>query len=77
MVVQKSDLPKINMGLIGGDLFFIKIINVMCKRWECKQMLTRGESFMVFSKIYWFFFFCNNLFSFKNYLHLKNLSHKL
>ena len=32
----KSDLPTVNMGLLGGYCFYIKKMDVLCKRWECK-----------------------------------------
>ena len=43
--VQKR-LATINMGLLVGQCFFIKKIDVLCKRWECKgcrQIFTRNE----------------------------------
>ena len=43
---HKSDLPTINMGLLGGHCFYIKKMDVLCKRWECKgckQIFTRNE----------------------------------
>ena len=33
---HKSGLPTINMGLLGGHCFYIKEMDVLCKRWECK-----------------------------------------
>ena len=35
-IQYKSDLPTVNMGLLGGHCFYIKKMNVLCKRWECK-----------------------------------------
>ena len=46
-IQHKSDLPTINMGLLGGHCFYIKEIDVLCKRWECKdcgQIFTRNEN---------------------------------
>ena len=43
----KSDLPKVNMGLFAGHCFYIKNIDVLCKRWKCKgckQIFTRNEN---------------------------------
>ena len=33
---HKNDLPTINMGLLGGYCFYMKEMDVFCKRWECK-----------------------------------------
>ena len=35
-IQQKSDLPTTNMGLLGGHCFYIKKMDVLCKRWESK-----------------------------------------
>ena len=35
-VQYKNDLPTINMGLLGSHCFYIKEMDVLCKRWECK-----------------------------------------
>ena len=46
-VQYKSDLPTINMGLLGGHCFYIKKMDVLCNRWECKgckQIFTRNEN---------------------------------
>ena len=46
-IQHKSDLPTINMGLLGGHCFYIKKTDVLCKRWECKgckQIFTRDEN---------------------------------
>ena len=35
------------MGLLGGNSFYIKKMDVLCKRWECKgcrQIFTRDEN---------------------------------
>ena len=32
----KNNLPTINMGLLGGCCFYIKKIDVIRNRWECK-----------------------------------------
>ena len=43
---HKNNLPTINMGLLGGHCFYIKEMDVLCKRWECKgcrQTFTRNE----------------------------------
>ena len=34
--LHKSSLLTINMGLLGGHCFYIKKMDVLCKRWECK-----------------------------------------
>ena len=31
---HKSNLPKINIELLGGHCFYIKKMDVLCKRWE-------------------------------------------
>ena len=46
-IQHKNELPTINMGLLGGDCFYIKKTNVLCKQWECKhcrQIFTRDEN---------------------------------
>ena len=46
-IQYKSDLPTVNMGLFGGHCFYIKKMDVLCKRWECKgckQIFTRNEN---------------------------------
>ena len=46
-IQHKNDLPTINMGLLGGHCFYIKKMDVFCKRWECKgckQIFTRDEN---------------------------------
>ena len=35
-IQYKSDLPTVNMALLGGHCFYIKKMDVLCKRWECK-----------------------------------------
>ena len=35
-IQHKNDLPTINMELLDGHCFYIKEIDVLCKRWECK-----------------------------------------
>ena len=43
----KNNLPTINMGLLGGHCFYIKKMDVLYKRWECKgcqQIFTRNDS---------------------------------
>ena len=45
-IQHKSDLPTINMGLLGGHCFYIKKVDVLSKRWECKgcrQIFMRNE----------------------------------
>ena len=45
-IQHKSYLPTINMGLLGGHCFYIKKMDVLCNRWECKgcrQIFTRNE----------------------------------
>ena len=52
-IQHKHDLPTINMRLLGGHSFYIKKIDVLCKRWECKgckQILTRNEDLTVLLK---------------------------
>ena len=36
-VQYKNGFLTINMGLLGGHCFYIKKMNVLCKRWECKR----------------------------------------
>ena len=46
-IQHKNDFPTINMGLLGGNSFYIKKMDVLCKRWECKgcrQIFTRDEN---------------------------------
>ena len=45
-VQYKSDLPTINMRLLGGHCFYIKKMDVLCNQWECmgcKQIFTRND----------------------------------
>ena len=45
-IQYKSDLATVNMGLFGGHCFYIKKMDVLCKRWECKgckQIFTRNK----------------------------------
>ena len=45
-IQHRNHLPTINMGLLGGHCFYIKKMDVLCKRWECKgckQIFTRNE----------------------------------
>ena len=35
-IQYKNDLPTVNIGLLGGHCFYIKKMDVLCKRWECK-----------------------------------------
>ena len=39
----QHDLLTINMGLLGGHCFYIKKIDVLCKRWECKGIYAKRE----------------------------------
>ena len=42
----QNDLPTINMGLLGGHCFYIKKMDVLCKRRKykvCRQIFTRNE----------------------------------
>ena len=44
---HKNNLPAINVGLLGAHCFYIKEMDVHCKRWECKgcrQIFTRKEN---------------------------------
>ena len=46
-VQYKSDLPTINMRLLGGHCFYIKKMDVLCNQWECKgrqQIFMRNEN---------------------------------
>ena len=46
-IEYKSDLPTVNLGLLGSHCFYIKKMDVLCKRRECKeckQMFTRNEN---------------------------------
>ena len=36
-IQYKSDLPTVNIRLLGGNCFYIKKMDVLCKRWECKK----------------------------------------
>ena len=43
---HKNNLPTINMELLGDHSFYIKKMDVLCKRWECKgcrQIFTRNN----------------------------------
>ena len=45
-IQYKNELPAINMGLLGGHCFYVKKMDVLCKRWECKvckQIFSRNE----------------------------------
>ena len=45
-IQYKINLPTINMGPLGGHYFYIKKMDVLCKRWECKgcrQIFTWNE----------------------------------
>ena len=35
-IQYKNDLPTINMGILGGHCFYIKKMDVLSGRWECK-----------------------------------------
>ena len=50
---HKNNLPTINMGLLRGHCFYIKKMNVLCRRWECKscrQIFTRNQDLTVHLK---------------------------
>ena len=50
---HKNNLPTINMGLLGGHCFYIKKMDVLCKRWEykgCSQLFMRNEDLTVHLK---------------------------
>ena len=52
-IQHKNNLPTRNMGLLGGHCFYIKKIDVLFKRWECKscrQIFTRNEDLTVHLK---------------------------
>ena len=45
-IQHNSDLLTIYMGLLGGHCFYIKKMDVLCGRWECKgcrQIFTRNK----------------------------------
>ena len=49
-IQYKSDLPTVNMGLLGGH---IKKMDVLCKQWKCKrckQMFRRNEDLIRYLK---------------------------
>ena len=57
-IQYKNDLPTVNIGLLGGHCFYIKKMDVLCKRWECKgckQIFTRDKDLTRHLKgeIYW------------------------
>ena len=35
-IQRKNGLPTVNKGLLGGHCLYIKKMDVLCKRWECK-----------------------------------------
>ena len=46
-IQHKSDLPIINMGFLRDHWFYMKEMDVLCRRWECKgcrQIFTRSEN---------------------------------
>ena len=46
-IQHKNDLPTINMRLLEGHCFYIREMDVLCKRWECKSyrlIFTRDEN---------------------------------
>ena len=46
-IQYKSDVPTVNMGLLGGHCFYIKEMDVLSKQSECKgcrQIFTRGKN---------------------------------
>ena len=46
-IQHKNNLPTISMGLSGGQCFYIEEMDVLCKRWECKdcrQIFTQNEN---------------------------------
>ena len=45
-IQHKNGLPTVNMGILGGHCFYIKKMDVLCKRWKykgCRQIFTRNE----------------------------------
>ena len=45
-IQYKNDFPTMNMVLLGGHCVYIKKMDVLCGRWECKgcrQIFTRNE----------------------------------
>ena len=52
-IQHKNDLPTIKMGLLGDHCFYIKKMDVLCGRWECKgcrQIFTRNEDLIRYLK---------------------------
>ena len=46
-IQHRIDLPRIKIGLLRGHCFYIKKMDVLCNRWECKgcrQIFTRNEN---------------------------------
>ena len=46
-IQYKKDLPTVQIGLLDGHCFYIKDLNVLCKKWECKackQIFTYSEN---------------------------------
>ena len=46
-IQYKNDLPTKSIGLLGGHCFYIKKMDVLCNRWECKgcrQIFTRNKN---------------------------------
>ena len=46
-IQDENDLPTINMRLLGGHCFYIKEMDVLCKRWECtgcRLIFARNEN---------------------------------
>ena len=46
-IQYKSGLPMVNIGLLGGHCFYIKNMDVLCNRWECKgckQIFTHDKN---------------------------------
>ena len=44
---HKNELPAINIGLLGGHCFYIKKMDVLCNRWECRgfrQIFTQNKN---------------------------------
>ena len=46
-IQYKRDLPTLNIGLLDGHCFYIKNLDVLCKKWECKgcrQVFTHSSN---------------------------------
>ena len=37
-IQYKNDLPTVNIGLLEDPCFYIKKMDLLCKRWKCKVL---------------------------------------